>query len=222
STTITAPTTTFTTITAPTTTSTTTAPTTTSTTTTAPATTSTTTTAPTTTSTTTTEVTTRKEREVEITELTTTETETTTTTTKTTTITTTEASTTTEKLTTNTTVTNIASDEELCNWSVFDYNYKNSENNKNATIAVSAEITEKSDNQYLISIKDNSDNILDVYEINPENGIGTDSNSGEVNLPQTGNNSLTNIIIALAALMMTIAGFTAIKFSEIFRRKENE
>ncbi|MDE6520981.1 MAG: LPXTG cell wall anchor domain-containing protein, partial [Ruminococcus sp.] len=41
-------------------------------------------------------------------------------------------------------------------------------------------------------------------------------------LPQTGNNSLTNIITALGAFMMTSFGVVSVKFSGIFRRKENK
>ena len=125
---------------------------------------------------------------------------------------------TTEATTTSTTATenHIASDEELCNWSINDYNDKNEGN------AVSAEITEKSNNQYEITLIDDSDNVLDVYEIDPETGIGTDSNGNEVNLPQTGNNSLTNIMTVLGACVMTVFGFVSVRFSRIFRRKENE
>ena len=113
-------------------------------------------------------------------------------------------------------VQHIASDEELCNWSVNDYN------SKNDTAAASAEITEISNGQYQITLKDASDNVLDVYEINPEDGIGTDSSNNEVNLPQTGNNSLKNIIIALGALMMTGFGFTSVKSSGFLRRNKNK
>ncbi|MDE6500970.1 MAG: LPXTG cell wall anchor domain-containing protein, partial [Ruminococcus sp.] len=129
-----------------------------------------------------------------------------------------------EVLTTTTTIANnhIASDEEICNWAVNDYNYKNFDSKKDAVKAVSAEITGKSDNYYEITLKDASGNVLDVYEINPENGIGADTNNVEVNLPQTGNNSLTNILVAFTAFMMTMTGFVSVKFSGIFRRKENE
>ncbi|MDE5861223.1 MAG: LPXTG cell wall anchor domain-containing protein [Ruminococcus sp.] len=113
-------------------------------------------------------------------------------------------------------VEHIASDEELENWSVNDYNIKHE-----AIIADSAEITETSDGKYQITLKDKSDNVLDVYEINPEDGIGTDSADGEVNLPQTGNNSLINLLTALGALAMTAAGFISVKSSGIIRRKRN-
>ncbi|MDE6780287.1 MAG: LPXTG cell wall anchor domain-containing protein, partial [Ruminococcus sp.] len=162
-------------------------------------------------------------------ELTTTTTTTESTTTKPTTttteptITSTAESTTTTTTTTTTTmpsersaVQHIASDEELSNWSVNDYN------SKHDTPVDSAEITETPDGQYQITLTDDSENVLDVYEINPENGIGTDLENNEVNLPQTGNNSLTNIMTALGALIMTGFGFASVKSSGIIRRKKNK
>ena len=95
-------------------------------------------------------------------------------------------------------------------------------NGKNESAAASAEITDKSNGQYQITLTDDSGDVLDVYEINPETGIGQDSNGNEVNLPQTGNNSLTNIMAVLGAFMMTVFGFVSVKFSGIFRRKENK
>ncbi|MDE6092807.1 MAG: LPXTG cell wall anchor domain-containing protein [Ruminococcus sp.] len=86
----------------------------------------------------------------------------------------------------------------------------------------SAEITEKADGKYQITLTDSSDNVLDVYVINPETGIGTDSAGNEVNLPQTGNNSLKNVLTAVVAFMMTAFGFCAVKLSGINRRKKNE
>ncbi|MDE5582835.1 MAG: LPXTG cell wall anchor domain-containing protein, partial [Ruminococcus sp.] len=142
--------------------------------------------------------------------------ETTTSTTTTTTTTTTKPETTTS---TTTTITPIASAEELCDWSVKDYNKKHKDYNH---YAVSAEIVEESNNNYKITLKDNSDNVLDVYEIDSETGIGEDSHGEEVNLPQTGNNSVTDIMTVLGALMTTIFGFVAVKFSGIIRRKENK
>ncbi|MDE5765243.1 MAG: hypothetical protein K2I00_09840 [Ruminococcus sp.] len=93
-------------------------------------------------------------------------------------------------------VTNIGSDTELCEWSVNDYNskkfneLKNSANinaikniNKAAVLASSAEITEKSDNIYKVTLKNASGEVLDVYEISPITGADEDSNNAEVNLP---------------------------------------
>ena len=146
---------------------------------------------------------------------------TTSTTTKLSTTTTTEPKTTTTATSIITTVPvttakHITSDEELCSWSINNYN------DKNDNTAVSAKITEKSGNKCKITLTDDSDNVLDVYEIDSETGIGTDSAGNEVNLPQTGNNSLKNILTAVAAFMMTIFGFCTVKLSGINRRKKNE
>ncbi|MCM1473506.1 MAG: LPXTG cell wall anchor domain-containing protein [Muribaculaceae bacterium] len=141
------------------------------------------------------------------------------TTTTTTTTTTPTTTTTTAKSTTTTMTTtskHIASDEEFCSWSINNYN------DKNGIMPDSAEITEQADGKYQITLTDNSDNVLDVYVINPETGIGTDSAGNEVDLPQTGNNSLKNVLIAVGAFMMTAFGFCAVKLSGITRRKKNE
>ncbi|MBR6834719.1 MAG: hypothetical protein IKM72_01775 [Oscillospiraceae bacterium] len=64
--------------------------------------------------------------------------------------------------------------------------------------------------------------MLDTYSINPKIGIGTTSDNEVVNLPQTGNNSRKNLFTAFAALLMTIIGAAAMKFSGIFdRRRRN-
>lgn len=122
----------------------------------------------------------------------------------------------TTKSTTTTSVKHIASDEVLCDWSINNYN------KENGIMPDSAEITEQADGNYQITLTDGSDNILDVYVINPKTGIGKDSDGNEVNLPQTGNNSLKNVLTAVGALMITAFGFCAVKLSDINRRKKNE
>lgn len=185
-----------------------------------PTTTTTTTSKPTTTTTTTSEPTTTTTTTSTTTEPTTTATTTSTTTTsEPITTTTTTSTTTTSKPTTTTmttTVKHIASDEELCDWSINNYN------DKNGIMPDSAEITEQADGKYQITLTDDSDNVLDVYVINPETGIGTDSAGNKVDLPQTGNNSLKNVLMAVGAFMMTALGFCAVKLSGIIRRKKNE
>ncbi|MDE5557600.1 MAG: LPXTG cell wall anchor domain-containing protein [Ruminococcus sp.] len=207
-TTITSKPTTTTTTSKPTTTATTSKPTTTATT--SKSTTSATTSKPTTTTTTTSATTSEP--------TTTTTTTSSTTTSKPITTTTTTTTTTAKPITTTMTTTakHIASDEELCDWSINNYN------DKNGIMPDSAEITEQADGKYQITLTDDSDNVLDVYVINPETGIGTDSAGNEVNLPQTGNNSLKNVLVAVGAFMMTAFGFCAVKFSGITRRKKNE
>lgn len=110
----------------------------------------------------------------------------------------------------------IASDEKLCDWSKKNYN------DKNGIMPDAANITETPDGKYQITLTDSSENVLDVYVIDPETGIGTDAEGNEVNLPQTGNNSLKNVLIAVGACMMTAFGFCALGYSGIIRRKKDE
>ena len=118
---------------------------------------------------------------------------------------------------TETTVANIASDEELCNWAINDYKSKNKPKG-----IVNASITKSTSNQYEITLTDDSENILDIYKINPVTGIGTNSNNEEINLPQTGNNSLKSLLITFGGLMTTAFGFLAVKSSGMIRRKKDE
>ena len=58
--------------------------------------------------------------------------------------------------------------------------------------------------------------------IDPVTGIGTSSNGSEVNLPQTGNNSLKTVTAATAALALTLLGSFAVAKSGVIRKKEDE
>ncbi|MDE5769925.1 MAG: LPXTG cell wall anchor domain-containing protein, partial [Oscillospiraceae bacterium] len=137
--------------------------------------------------------------------------ETTTTTIETTTAPETTATETTEEPTA-TTVTNIVSDEELCNWAINDYKFKNKPKG-----IVNAVINKTATGQYEMTLTDDSENVLDIYVIDPVTGIGTDSNDEEVNLPQTGNNSLKDLLTVFGGFMAIGFGFFALKKS---RRKE--
>ena len=110
----------------------------------------------------------------------------------------------------------IASDEELCEWAVNDYEDKTGQTD------VSAEITSKSDDVYEITLKDKDGNVVDVYTIDPVTGGGTNSTDEAVDLPQTGNNSLKNWLWVLGALMLIGCGTFAVKTSGFIRRKEDE
>ena len=50
----------------------------------------------------------------------------------------------------------------------------------------------------------------------------TTTDGTNTDLPQTGNNSVTNILISLAALLLTAAGAGIVYSSRILRRKEDE
>ena len=105
----------------------------------------------------------------------------------------------------------IASDDELAQWAIKDYQ------DKTGVTAASAEVKPISDDKYEIVLKDADGNILDTYTINPETGIGTNSSNEAVDLPQTGMSSAHKAIAGLAALM-TLTGVALVKKG---RRKED-
>ncbi|MDE5753359.1 MAG: LPXTG cell wall anchor domain-containing protein [Oscillospiraceae bacterium] len=176
------------------------------------------TTAETTTTTETTEETTTTTETTAETTTTTETTEETTTTTETTAETTTTTETTVETTTTN--ATHVASDKDLCDWAIHDYE------EKTGVVVNKAEITttinEDAKEQYDITLSDDTGNVLDVYTIDPNTGVGVNSANEEVNLPQTGNNSMTNILVALGAFLLAGIGFCTVKFSGVMNRKKNE
>lgn len=106
----------------------------------------------------------------------------------------------------------IASDDELAQWAIKDYQ------DKTGITATNAEVTAISDEEYAIVLKDADGNILDTYTINPETGIGTDSSNATVDLPQTGMSGAHKAIAGLAALM-TLTGVTLVAKS---RRKDED
>ena len=114
-----------------------------------------------------------------------------------------------------TSVTNIA-DEDLCSWAINDYQ------KKTGVTPANAEITARSEEACEITLTDESGNVLDVYTVDPKTGTGADSFNAEVNLPQTGNNSMTNWLLCVGAAMVLAFGFGAVKASGVLKRKEDE
>ena len=61
-----------------------------------------------------------------------------------------------------------------------------------------------------------------MYSVS-KSGEGTNSANEAVSLPKTGNNTMTNILMALGALIMIALGIASVLKSKIFDyRKENE
>ena len=112
-------------------------------------------------------------------------------------------------------MTNIA-DEDLCSWAINDYQ------KKAGIVPANAEITARSEETCEITLTDENGNVLDIYTVDPKTGTGTDSSNAEVNLPQTGNNSMTNWLLCVGAAMFMAFGFGAVKASGILKRKEDE
>lgn len=163
-----------------------------------------------------------------ITTISTTTTEEVTTTTEEISATTEEVTTTTEGITTTTTTTTtviettatteattdyFASVDEMCEMALKDYEQKN------GSPAAKAEVITNDDGTLSIQLTDEEGNILDTYVIDPVTGIGTSSDGAEVNLPQTGNNSLGTAVTAAAALALTLVGTFAVVKSGVIRKK---
>ncbi|MBD5143548.1 MAG: hypothetical protein HDT22_08070 [Ruminococcus sp.] len=125
------------------------------------------------------------------------------------------AETTSVPATIETSATHIASNEDLCDWVIVDYE------DKTGITADNAEITDEENGNYEITLKDKDEEILDIYIIDPNTSTGTETNNNkEVNLPQTGNYSLTNLMIAVGAFLVTGIGFYTIKISDVIGCKE--
>lgn len=101
--------------------------------------------------------------------------------------------------TTTTATTHIASDEELCDWAVKDYEHKN------GIAPANAEIEYITEGTAVITLTDVEGNVLDIYTIDPTTGIGKASDGGTVDLPQTGYSNTYKVIIGFA-ILMTIGG----------------
>ncbi len=112
-------------------------------------------------------------------------------------------------------MTNIA-DEELCSWAINDYQ------KKTGVTPANAEITARSEKASEIMLTDENGNVLDVYTVDPKTGTGADASNAEVNLPQTGNNSMTNWLLCAGAVLFMAFGFGAVKASGVLKRKEDE
>ncbi len=145
---------------------------------------------------------------------TTTTTTTITTTTTTTTTAVTSVATTSSAMTT--TAANIASDEQLAQWASHDYMDKN-----DAEVG-DVDVKPASDGMYEIVLKDKDNKVLDTYTIDPKTGKGTNSANEKVDLPQTGNNSMTDLWIVFGALFMIGLGLAALKLSRrVYRKKDD-
>lgn len=127
------------------------------------------------------------------------------------------SSTTTEPVTTTEEATISASPYEMSNWAENDY-YK-----KTGVEPYASTYTENDDGTLTITLLDEDGNVLDKYTVHSKTGIGFDSSGEEVNLPQTGNNSMKNWLIVFGALMLIGLGVVSVKASRVsFRRKDEQ
>ena len=108
---------------------------------------------------------------------------------------------------------NIATDEELLSWAASDYMTKNEKSVSVKTLNVSDE------GKYEITLFDENDEVLDKYVIDPKTGTGVNSANEEVDLPQTGMNSIVEMLIVITSMLMIGIGLIAVMYS---RKKRDE
>ena len=160
------------------------------------------------------------------TETTTTTTETTSTTTTDTTsateTTSTEQTSTTSSTTTESTITTTdeqtvsVSPYEMSNWAKTDY-FK-----KTGVEPYASAYTENDDGTLTITLLDEAGNVLDKYTVHPNTGIGFNSSGEAVDLPQTGINTTSHLLIMIGAFLMLGFGIIAIRLSGIGKRKRED
>ena len=107
----------------------------------------------------------------------------------------------------------IASDETLCEWAVKDYLAKSG-------IRANAALEAVSGQEYRITLSDDTGKVLEVYTLDPATGTGTNLAAHAVDLPQTGNNSLTDLLMMFAALALIACGAFAAKHASALRREK--
>lgn len=93
---------------------------------------------------------------------------------------------------------------------------------KTGKVAAASEAKENKDGTYTYELKDEKGNVVDTYTIDPVTGKGKDADGKEVDLPQTGINSLGTAGAAAASVMLILAGAAAVCGSGILRKKEDE
>ncbi len=106
--------------------------------------------------------------------------------------------------------------KRIRSWAIIDYQGKTMKK------VDSSEVSAVSDNKLEIKMKDKNGNILDVYTVDADTAEGTNSSGEIIVLPQTGNNSMLNILIIFGAFSMIGIGLFTVMHSGIFRRKENK
>ena len=113
-------------------------------------------------------------------------------------------------------------DDQLMEMALNDYEAKHGVRPASASVVTVLDGIPVPEGEALIILSDEKGSDLDYYVVNADTGIGTNSVSDPVDLPQTGNNSLKNLLLMFSALLMTVFGIVAFRQSGILRRREEE
>jgi LPXTG-motif cell wall-anchored protein len=87
-------------------------------------------------------------------------------------------------------------------------------------VAVTPEAVQNADGGVTITLRDASGNVLDTYTLDCKTGIGKDAQGAEVNLPQTGNNSIGSLAAVSGAALTALTG--ALLVYRAFRKKRED
>lgn len=110
----------------------------------------------------------------------------------------------------------IGTPEEIGKMAARDYFVKTGRN------VTASEAKENKDGTYSYELKDENGNVVDTYTVDPATGKGKDADGNDVELPQTGVNSMTTAATAAVSVMFIIAGAAAVYGSGVLRKKEDE
>ena len=114
------------------------------------------------------------------------------------------------------------SDDKLTEMALNDYEAKHGVRPASAAVVTVLDGVPVPEGEAVVILTDENGSDLDYYVVNADTGIGTNSASDPVNLPQTGNNSLKNLLLTVGALLMTAFGITAVRQSGVFRRRKEQ
>ena len=104
----------------------------------------------------------------------------------------------------------------MSNWAKTDY-FK-----KTGVEPYASTYTENDDGTLTITLLDEAGNVLDKYTVHPNTGIGFNSSGEAVDLPQTGINTTSHLLIMIGAFLMLGFGIIAIRLSGIGKRKRED
>ena len=108
-----------------------------------------------------------------------------------------------------------ASTEHLCEMAIQDYEGKTGIRVGNA----SAQRNE--DGTLTIVLSDQQGSTLETYTIDPKTAVGTDSTAQTVDLPKTGKNHLTQLLLLCGAFLASAAGACLVAASGLLRRRKH-
>lgn len=107
--------------------------------------------------------------------------------------------------------------EDLSDMAISDYVFKTGK------MPADAKVSRNIDGTASVTMTDAEGAVMERYDIDPETGKGSDSQGNDIDLPQTGNNSLGMAASAGAAAMLASIGvYAAIRSGIIRRKEENE